>query len=255
MRVGLLLSYDGTDFSGWQRQGEKRCVQTVLEEAAEQIFSAPVKITASGRTDAGVHALGQVAVFDAETSIPPDRIAFCFNRLLPKDVRVLKSGEVSCSFDITREAKRKTYRYLAYFSPAEQPLLERYATLLPKEASVERMQNALRLVLGEHDFKAFRAANYTSKTSVRRIYEASVTEHVAPFGKVYVLEVTGNGFLYHMVRILAGEIFAVGMGKEEKIGEALQTGERKVLSKTMPAKGLTMVKAEFGAPLFEAPKE
>lgn len=254
MKIGLLICYDGTEFSGWQRQGEKRCVQTVLEEAAERVFCAPVKITACGRTDAGVHALGQVAVTEAETNIPPERVCACLNRILPPDVRVLDSAEIAGEFDITRAAKRKTYRYRAYYAPFAVPLMERYAALLLKRADEARMASALSLVVGKHDFKAFRAAGYTSKTSEREIYGAQIRAEEAPFGEIYTLEVTGNGFLYHMVRILAGEIFAVGMGKEEKIGEAFSTGERKVLAKTMPAKGLTMIKAEFGAPLFKTPK-
>ncbi len=250
MKYVLLISYDGTEFSGWQRQPGCRTVQETMELAAEQIFGKKLVLTASGRTDAGVHALGQVAQFQAETTIPAEKLAACFNRSLPPDVRVLKSAAAPEGFDCSRSAKRKTYRYSAYVADAELPLLSRFAVQLPKKLDLERMRKASELLLGRHDFRAFRSSGFTSKTSEREIYDLQISEKVQDGVEKYDVEVTGNGFLYNMVRILCGELFAVGAGKEEGFSKALQTGERKLLSKTMPPKGLCLIKVEYGVPLF-----
>ncbi len=251
MRYLLLIGYDGTDFSGWQDQPGRRTVQGVLAEAAEKVFGRKTAIAASGRTDAGVHALGQVAQLDGESSIPAEKLYACLNRLLPPDVRVLASaGAPSPLFDVTREAKRKTYRYLAYHAPCELPLARRYAARLPYPADVGKMREAGRLLIGSHDFAAFRSSGFTSRTSVREIYDLEVRERQEFYGTFYEIEVTGNGFLYNMVRILSGELFAVGAGKAEGITRAFQTGERKALAKTMPPQGLSLVKVDYGVPLF-----
>ncbi len=250
MRYLLLTSYDGTDFSGWQIQPGRRTVQSVMEEAAAQIFGVPTLLTASGRTDAGVHALGQVVMLDGDTSVPAEKLAACFNRLLPPDVRVLKSAAASADFDVTRHAKRKTYRYSAYFAETELPLFRRTHARLFVRPDVEKMREAARLLWGKHDFAAFRSAGFTSKTSEREIYELTVTEQKEPYGVFYAITVTGNGFLYNMVRILSGELFAVGAGKEEGITRAFLTGERACLAKTMPPQGLTLMNVDYGVPLF-----
>lgn len=252
MKYVLLISYDGSDFSGWQVQPGKRTVQGELQNAAKVLFGRETSITASGRTDAGVHARGQVAQLDAETTIPPKKLAVCFNKLLPRDVRVLKSDIALENFDCTRNAKRKSYLYCAYFSATELPLLRRYAARLLQKPDVERMRQAARLLIGEHDFSAFRAAGFTSKTSVRTIYEIKIEERQENGYTLYQILVTGNGFLYHMVRILSGELFAIGCGKEEKITRAFQTGARGELSKTMPPEGLVLEKVEYEAPIFGA---
>lgn len=252
MRYLLLMSYDGADFSGWQKQPGKRTVQETVEEAARALFGAPCRVTASGRTDAGVHALGQVAQFDAGTKIPAERLAACFNRILPPDVKVRASAAAPEGFDCTRAAKRKTYRYLAYYAPAELPLARRYSARLLQRPDVPRMREAARLLVGEHDFRAFRSAGFTSKTSVRTLFSVTVSEREGEGGSFCSVTVTGNGFLYNMVRILAGELFAVGCGKEEGITAAFRSGERSALAKTMPPQGLTLMNVDYGAPLFGA---
>lgn len=251
MRYLLLLGYDGTDFCGWQDQPGKRTVQGAAEEAAKTLFGKPVRVTASGRTDAGVHAFGQVASFDAETSVPADKLVFCFNRLLPPDVKALASAAApSEEFDVTRHAKRKTYCYFAYHAPCEVPLLSRYAARLSAPCDAEKMRRAARLLVGRHDFAAFRSSGFSSKTSERELYEVNVEERHEFYGTFYQISVTGNGFLYNMVRILAGELFAVGLGKEEGITRAFSTKERSALAKTMPAKGLVLMNVDYGIPLF-----
>lgn len=251
MRYLLLISYDGTDFSGWQNQPGRRTVQSVLEEAAGKIFVKPTSVTASGRTDAGVHALGQVAMLDGETTVPAEKLAHCFNRLLPPDVKIRASASAPEGFDCT-SAKRKTYRYTAYCSESELPLSSRYAARLIQKPDAAKMRAAARLLVGEHDFRAFRSSGFTSKTSVRTIYEAEVGEQEENGGVFYTITVTGNGFLYNMVRILAGELFAVGCGKQEGITRAFSTGERSALAKTMPPEGLTLVHVDYDVPLFGA---
>lgn len=255
MRYALTVSYDGTDFAGWQKQKNGRTVQETLERAAEQIFSAPVKITGSGRTDAGVHARGQICHFDGQSSIPAERLRECFNRLLPSDVRVLESAAAE-GFDCTRNAKKKTYRYFAYFAPCELPLYERYSVRLGERPKLEAMRAAAKLLEGEHDFKAFCASGSSAKTSVRTLYSIGIEEEQAKEAIRYEIAVCGSGFLYNMVRILAGELFAIGCGKgTEGLKTALCTGERKYLSKTMPAKGLLLDHVEYDASPFGARKE
>ena len=252
MRYVLLICYDGTDFSGWQIQPGKRTVQGVLAEAAQAIFRRETVITASGRTDAGVHARGQIAQLDADTTIPGEKLAACFNRLLPLDVKVLKSAEAPEDFDCTRGAKRKTYVYSAYYAETEYPLLSRYAARLSQKPNAERMRAAARLLVGEHDFAAFRSSGFTSKTSVREIYEIEITERPEKGYTFYEIRVTGNGFLYNMVRILSGELFAVGCGKEEGITRALESGARSELAKTMPPQGLVLEEVDYSVPIFGA---
>ncbi len=252
MKIAMKVSYDGTHFCGWQIQPNGRTVQGELEQAGKEIFGCSVKITGSGRTDAGVHAWAQVCDFSVDTSIPPEKIRECFNRILPPDVRVLKSVGVSDAFDCTRGAKRKTYLYRAYFAPCELPLLDRYAVRVKEQLNVAKMRLAADMVVGEHDFKAFCAAGSSAKTSVRTVYAVEIVEKQENGGTVYEVSVCGNGFLYNMVRIIVGELFAIGAGKDtQNLLLALQTGERGLLSKTMPAKGLTMKSVEYENSPFE----
>ncbi len=246
MKALLLVSYDGTDFSGWQRQPGVRTVQQVMEEAAERAFTRHIALTASGRTDAGVHAAGQVIEGEFSDTIPPEKLRECLNVQLPSDVKVIRSCSAPDGFDVTRDAKRKTYCYNAYYAESELPLFSRYAARLKWRPDTEKMRLAAQLLVGEHDFAAFRAAGYTSKTSVRTLFAVTIEEKPIPGGTLFSVRVTGNGFLYNMVRILAGELFAIGCGKPEGITRAFKTGERSALSVTMPAQGLVLESADYG---------
>lgn len=252
MRFALKVSYDGTEFAGWQIQPNGRTVQEELEKAAQEIFGVPVKITGSGRTDAGVHAEGQVCQLEVTTEIPAPKLRECFNGLLPADVRVLESVSAPDSFDCTRGAKRKTYRYSAYYAECDLPLLSRYAVRLKQKPDLAKMQAEAKLIVGEHDFKAFCASGSSAKTSVRTVYSAEVIAEELQNCVFYTVTVCGNGFLYNMVRIIAGHLFAVGVGaKEEKsVLSAFERGDRALLGKTMPPQGLTLVGAEYEIPLF-----
>ncbi len=250
MRFVLIVQYDGTFFRGFQRQAKgERTVQGELERAAGEVFGVPTRVSASGRTDAGVHALAQVCHLDAETSIPPERIANCMNLILPPDCKVTASYPAPEGFDCTRSVKRKTYRYRAYLSPIPLPMLSRYAARIGTRPDLVKMREAAALLVGEHDFKAFSSTGASAKTSVRTLYAVEICEKTEDGHTMYEIEVTGNGFLYNMVRILAGEIFAVGTGKStQNIVKALAGGPRNLLAKTMPAAGLTLVRVEYEAP-------
>ncbi len=248
MRYVLKIAYDGTDFAGWQRQKNAPSVQETLENAVLSAIGVDARITASGRTDAGVHAAGQICHFDAAVSVPPEKMPDCLNRHLPAGVKVLQGWEGKAGFDSNRSAKRKTYRYSLYIADRDMPLLERFSVRIENAPDVERLQKAAKLFEGEHDFKAFCASGSSVKTTVRTVYEARVEEGESFGCRRLTFSVTGNGFLYNMVRTMVGELLDVALGRktEESLQRAYQTGDRGLLGKTMPAKGLTLMDVEYG---------
>ena len=243
MTIKLTVCYDGTNLSGWQRQKNAVSVQGLLEEAVEKITGEKTLVTGSGRTDAGVHAEGQTASFKTNSAIPPERLALALNTVLPPDVKAIKSELVPDDFNARRSAKRKTYRYSFYNSETDNPLKERYKARVYGHLDFEKMQAAAKLFEGEHDFKAFAASGYSAKTTVRTLYHAELVKN----GEDIDLIVTGSGFLYNMVRIIAGTVAAVGGGKidEREITSAYESGKRHKDIKTMPAKGLCLVCVEY----------
>ena len=249
MRIAVLVAYDGTDFSGWQVQPQKRTVQGVLEEGLFRALGKKITLTASGRTDAGVHAFGQVCHFDAETSVPALKIADCVNPFLPTDVKILKSKQAPPLFDANRTAKKKTYRYFLYLADRDHPLYERYAVRIRDNVDLARMREAARWIEGEHDFKAFCASGSSVKTTVRTVYSCLVERE----GNRLSFAVTGNGFLYNMVRTLVGELLEIGRGRltVDDLIRSLETGDREGVGKTMPAKGLALESVEYESFRFE----
>ncbi len=255
MNVALLVSYDGTDFSGWQVQRNGRTAQGEIEAAVKSAFGVFSRVTGSGRTDAGVHAAGQVCNFVLPDGIriADGRVADALNTFLPSDIRILHSVQVEDSFDACRSAQKKTYRYRVYFSRREHPLLERFAVRLDKRPDQTKMQTAAAILEGEHDFSAFSSTGSSVKTSVRTVYSVFLVDRTFADGTDGLeIEVCGNGFLYNMVRIMAGAIFDCGSGKMavDNIGTALDTGKRDLLGKTMPAKGLTLFSVDYGFKVF-----
>ena len=249
MRFVLKIAYDGTAYAGWQRQKNAVSVQQVLEETIERALGESVRVTASGRTDAGVHAAGQVCHFDSDTmTIPPERLPDCLNKYLPSDVRAVAGVMGNDGFDSNRSAKRKTYVYTMYESFREMPLKDRYAVRVDKLPSVATLQDLAKLMVGEHDFKAFCASGSSVKTTVRTVYEIRFEEGVSYGSRDLKIYVTGNGFLYNMVRTMVGELFDLANGKRtvESLLTAFETGERGLLGKTMPAKGLTLLEVDYG---------
>ena len=248
MRYVLTIAYDGTEYAGWQCQKNAVSVQERLENALQSALGVSVRVTASGRTDAGVHSAGQVCHFDMENcTIPPEKMPDALNRFLPADVRVLEGKLAKETFDANRSAKRKTYRYSLYDSERDMPLKDRFAVRVENLPSTETLQKVARLLEGEHDYKAFCASGSAVKTTVRTVYEVRVEESQSYGGKDVHLYVTGNGFLYNMVRTMVGEILDLAWGKRtvESLQKAFETGDRSLLGKTMPAKGLTLMQVEY----------
>ncbi len=243
MRIKLTLSYDGSDYCGWQIQPNGKTVQELILSAIFDLTGERVTLTGSGRTDAGVHAKAQVAHFDTNANIPPEKFSYALNARLPEDIRIIKSEGVADSFDANRTAKKKTYCYSFYKSDVELPLKERYAVKIDQNVDVEKMRSASKLLLGEHDFKAFSATGGSVKTTVRTVYSVDIIESDGDV-KIYVC---GGGFLYNMVRIIAGTLLRVGEGKlgEAEIEKMLSTGDRTLGGKTCPAKGLCLEKVEY----------
>ena len=249
MRFVLKIAYDGTAYAGWQRQKNVLSVQEALENSIKEALQEEVRVTASGRTDAGVHAAGQVCHFDSESiTVPPEKLPDCLNRYLPDDVRILDGWGADESFDSNRSAKRKTYCYCLYVSRREMPLKERYAVRIDDAPSLEILQQKAKLFEGEHDFKAFCASGSAVKTTTRTVYEVRVEESVTFGLREIKIFVTGNGFLYNMVRTMTGELLDLANGKrtDESLLRAYETGARELLGKTMPAKGLTLLSVEYG---------
>ncbi|MBQ4097976.1 MAG: tRNA pseudouridine(38-40) synthase TruA [Clostridia bacterium] len=244
MIVKLTVTYDGTNYCGWQVQPNKITVQEVIEKALLTLTGEKIKVIGSGRTDAGVHAEGQVAHFKREKeNIPPEKFALALNIILPDDVKIVKSERADDDFSARRSAKRKTYVYRTYVSTAILPLKDRYALQLEKQPDVSAMKECAKLIEGEHDFKAFCSSGTSVKTTVRTVYSIDIEER----GNEIIFSVTGNGFLYNMVRIIVGTLLAVGRGKigKKEVEDMLATGKRALGGKTIPAKGLTLLSVEY----------
>lgn len=252
MRYALLISYDGTDYGGWQIQKNAVTVQQKLTEALTAALGCKVSVTASGRTDSGVHAAAQVCHFDAQTTIPPERIADALNPLLPGDISVLRSAAAPEGFDATATAKKKTYCYRIYLSPRRNPLKDRYSVWVNYGVDLNKFEKAAKLFEGEHDFKAYCAAGSQIKTTVRRIYSVEIRTDESRLSRDIEIYVTGNGFLYNMVRTLAGTMlyFAAGRITEDDIARSLRGCDRESVGKTMPAHGLTLESVDYGVKLF-----
>ena len=243
MRIKLTIEYDGTSFCGWQIQPNGVSVQGTITEAIKKITGEDVKLIGSGRTDSGVHAEGQIAHFDTESSVPPEKFASALNAVLPEDVKIVKSEKVSDDFNARFSAKKKTYEYRMYVSDYSKPLKCRYAVWVNYPLDVKKMNEAAQAFVGTHDFRCFLAANSSVESTVRTIYRAEVFGR----GDEIVFSVTGNGFLYNMVRIMAGTLVAVGGGKlrSETVAEIISGKDRNAAGKTMPACGLTLKSVEY----------
>ena len=242
--IKLTIEYDGKDFNGWQKQPNKLNIQGTIEQAIKSITGEDVELNASGRTDAGVHALGQVANFKTNSQIPIEKFAIAINSRLKKSIVIKKAEEVDERFHSRLNCKRKTYRYIINNSPYGTAIYRYLETHIPQKLNVEKMKKAVKYFIGEHDFKAFKASGTSSKSSIRTIYKAEVLK--MPNNRIYI-ELTGNGFLYNMVRIIAGTLVDVGTGKikPEDITKIINEGKRENAGKTLPPYGLFLVKVEY----------
>lgn len=245
MRYKLTISYDGSDFYGFQRQRGLISVQQCLEEALSTKLNAPVTTVCAGRTDAGVHALGQVVHFDSDQILPAD-FGFRLNPLLPESIAVLSCKQVSDDFHARFSAKKKTYRYDIYMSKIHAPLKRRYAHICVYDLNVENMKKACACLAGEHDFRSFALAeSVRGKSTVRTIYDIHIEEGEG--GKLLSLFVTGNGFLHNMVRAIAGTLIDVGRGRfsPEDMRSILESRDRRRAGKTVEGCGLFLVSVEY----------
>ena len=241
--IKLTIEYDGKDFNGWQKQPTKLNIQGTIGQAIKQITGEDIELNASGRTDAGVHALGQVANFKTNSKIPIEKFAIAINSKLKRSIVIKKAEEVDERFHSRLSCKRKTYRYIINNSPEGTAIYRNLETHIPQKLDAEKMKKAIKYFEGEHDFRAFKASGTSSKSSVRTIYEANVYQE----NEKIMIELTGNGFLYNMVRIIAGTLVEVGLGKiePEKITEIIQDGKRENAGKTLPPNGLYLVKVMY----------
>ena len=241
--IKLLIEYDGKDFNGWQKQPNKLNIQGEIERAIEEVTGEKVDLIASGRTDAGVHALGQVANFKIEKNIPVEKIPYALNSKLKKSIRIKEAEEVPEKFHSRYTCKKKTYRYVINNSIQGTAIYRNLQYHFPEKLDEEKMNEAAQYLVGEHDFKSFKASGTSSKSSVRTIYDAKVTRS----GELVTIELTGNGFLYNMVRIIAGTLVDVGTYKIEPIDvkNILEVKDRLKAGKTLPPTGLYLVKVEY----------
>ena len=238
--IKLTIEYDGKDFNGWQKQPSKLNIQGTIEQAIKTITGEEVDLQASGRTDAGVHALGQVANFKTNSNIPIEKMSIAINCNLKKSIRIVKAEEVEERFHSRLSCKRKTYRYIINNSEIPSAIYRNLETHIPYKLDIEKMKQAVKQFEGEHDFKAFKASGTSSKSSVRTIYKAEVIK--MPNNRIYI-ELTGNGFLYNMVRIIAGTLVDVGTEKikPEDIEKIIDSKDRTNAGKTLPPQGLYLV--------------
>ncbi len=234
--IKLTIAYDGTCYHGWQTQLNKPTIQETIEGAINIITKQNVDLIGSGRTDKGVHALGQVANFIADTNIESDKIKIALNANLPTSIRIIESVDVPMEFHARFDAHKKTYMYQIYNSRVLSPFYCNYSYFVPSRLDFELMDDASKLLLGTHDFRGFMAAGSDVKTTVRTVYDVELTKN-DEFIKLYI---TGNGFLYNMVRIIAGTLVDIGKGSREKecIEKALESCDRTMLGHTAKPEGL-----------------
>ena len=271
-RIMLTVAFDGTNYSGWQIQPNKETIEGVLNRELSRLLNEEIKVVGASRTDSGVHAEGAVCVFDTESKIPGDKFSYAINQTLPEDIRIRNSKEVDITFHPRRVNSRKTYRYRIRHDEFPNPLDARYSYHVYTKLDIEAMRKACEFIKGKHDFKSFCSVHTDVDTTVRTVYDVHID--VTPDKKLLQMSglmksagesgamrsggesaagrirpeiidiyVTGNGFLYNMVRIIAGKLIEVGQGKikPEEIPAIIEACDREKAGPTAPAKGLTLI--------------
>ncbi len=241
--IKLTIEYDGKCYNGWQKQPNKLNIQGEIERAIYNITKEEVDLIGSGRTDAGVHALGQVANFKTNSEISIEKLPLAINSQLKNSIVIKEAEEVDERFHSRYNAKHKTYRYIINNSKCGTAIYRNLEYSYPFKLDVEKMKQASKYFEGEHDFKAFKSSGTSSKNSVRTIYKAIVKQE----GEKIIIELTGNGFLYNMVRIISGTLLDVGLGKikPEEIPEIIESKDRQRAGKTLPPYGLYLVEVKY----------
>ena len=271
-RIMLTVAFDGTNYSGWQIQPNKETIEGVLNRELSRLLNEEIKVVGASRTDSGVHAEGAVCVFDTESKIPGDKFSYAINQKLPEDIRIRNSKEVDITFHPRRVNSRKNYRYRIRHDEFPNPLDARYSYHVYTKLDIEAMRRACEFIKGKHDFKSFCSVHTDVDTTVRTVYDVHID--VTPDKKLLQMSglmksagesgtmrsggesaagrirpeiidiyVTGNGFLYNMVRIIAGTLIEVGQGKikPEEIPAIIEACDREKAGPTAPAKGLTLI--------------
>ncbi|MDO5695580.1 MAG: tRNA pseudouridine(38-40) synthase TruA [Eubacteriales bacterium] len=241
-RIRIRVAYDGTAYTGFQKQGDGTAVQDILEAAVFAATGERVRSLGASRTDAGVHARDNILVFDSRHPIPADRWSYALNCHLPEDIVVFHSEIVAADHHPLRQHYKKTYEYHVTQARFPNPLTARYSWWIREVLDVEVMRCAMKKLIGRHDFEAFRGGTHEYKSTVRTIYTADVSQR----GEEIILSVTGDGFLYNMVRIIAGTVIYAGKGKfgPDRIDEMLRTRDRLLSGPTAPACGLVLARIE-----------
>ena len=243
-RVKLVVAYDGTNYCGWQLQPNGITIEEVLNKALSDLLREPIAVIGASRTDSGVHAKGNVAVFDTESRIPAEKICFALNQRLPEDIRVQSSEEVPLDWHPRKQNCVKTYEYKILNQKIDMPIGRLYAHFCYFSLDLEKMQKAASYLVGEHDFKSFCTVRTQAEETVRTIYSLTLEKNEEG---LITMRISGSGFLYNMVRIIAGTLLKVGMGMypPEHVEEILDARDRQAAGGTAPAKGLTLVSLEY----------
>jgi tRNA pseudouridine38-40 synthase len=243
----LVLSYDGTAYAGWQVQNNANTIQAELEQAIHNVTGESLRTVASGRTDAGVHALGQVVSFASATQLDADVLRRAINANLPRDIVVLEVRDAPHGFHANRDAIRKRYRYVIQDGEPHDVFARAYAWQCVQRLDVAAMQEAATVLLGQHDFSSFEASGAERATSIRTIMDLTVQRHADVFRDRIDIEVQADGFLYNMVRNIVGTLVEVGRGKRTSswLAEVLAAKNRKVAGATAPAQGLFLIQVDY----------
>lgn len=241
--IKLIIEYDGKNFNGWQKQPDIPNIQGEIEKAIFELTGEQVELTASGRTDAGVHSLGQVANFKTNSNMPIEKFAVAINSKLKNSILVKSAEEVEERFHSRYNCKGKKYRYIINNSKEGSAIYRNFEFHIREKLDVEKMQEAVKYFEGEHDFKGFKSSGGNNKSTVRTITKAKVILD----GERIIIELTGNGFLYNMVRIISGTLVDVGLGKiaPKEITEIIESKDRQRAGKTLPPQGLYLVEVYY----------
>ncbi len=241
--IKLAIQYDGSDYSGWQTQPGKKTIQQALNEAIGNLLGCKINVTGASRTDAGVSALGQVALFQIDSAIPTENLARAITDRLPSDIAVTEAVEVPSGFDVIGSVKNKLYRYTICTSPVRPVLQIRHCWHLPAELNADAMAEAAKIMVGKKDFKSFASAADNRESSVRTIFRCGV---VAENDWMHV-DIEGDGFLYNMVRNIVGTLAEVGLGRltPERIKQILEAKDRTAAGPIAPAQGLCLIRIKY----------
>ena len=243
-RVKLIVAYDGTNYHGWQVQPNGETIEGVLNRTLSSLLGEKIIVTGASRTDAGVHSMGNVAVFDTKSRIPAEKISYALNQWLPEDIVVQKSEEVPADFHPRHCDSRKTYEYRILNREFPLPMYRNNTYFCYRKLDLEKMQQAAEYLRGEHDFKSFCTEKPEVTNTVRTIYSLNVIKE----GDMIIIRVTGNGFLYNMVRIIAGTLIRVGGGfiEPQQIKKILEAKDRTLAGETARPEGLTLIGIRYG---------